>query len=389
MKPVLDGLFLVDLSSGIAGPFAAMLLAEMGMDCVKVEAREGDPARGMPGFALWNRSKRGLSLNLGNDKGREIVHRLVKRADVIIESFSPQQVRQLGLDYDTLSGLNPGLIYCAIPLFGEKGPLAEKHGDEFVVSAFAGIMAGQGGLGQPPVYVTLPLASYGAAFLTAYGAADALYVRETSGRGQKVEVSLLSGALAQQTAGFLASETIQPVALTRSMQQGGAAAYRLYECQDGLWIMLACGNQNFWNKLCIVLDRVDLAADPRFENAPWGIVDIDNILALTEIMAETFQQKPRAHWLKLLGDADVPIAPVSRREEFMEDPQVKHNRMIVDIEDPQFGRTRQMGIPITLTENPGQIKGPAPSLGQHTGEVLGELGCSSDEIGWLADSGVI
>ncbi|MEE8352835.1 MAG: CoA transferase, partial [Dehalococcoidales bacterium] len=232
MSSVLDGLSLVDLSSGIAGPYAAMLLAEMGADCIKVEPKEGDRARGLPGFAVWNRSKRGITADPSTDGGRQVIHRLAERADILVESFSPGRARHLGLDYDSLAKINPKLVYCAIPLFGEKGPLAEKAGDEYVVAAFAGIMAGQGGLGWPPSYITLPLASYGAAFLTAYGAAAALYVRETSGTGQKVEVSLLAGALGMESASFLRSDTIQPIASSRPMQQGGAPAYRLYECQD-------------------------------------------------------------------------------------------------------------------------------------------------------------
>jgi formyl-CoA transferase/CoA:oxalate CoA-transferase len=389
MAAVLEGLRLVDLSTGIGGPYAAMLLAEMGMDCVKVETREGDEARGMPGFSVWNRSKRGVTVDLGSERGREVVRGLVSRADVLIESFSPAQGARLGLDYDSARALKPDLVYCAVPLWGANGPLAEKPGDEWVVSAFAGIMAGQGGLGQPPVYVTLPLSSYGAAFLTAYGAAAALYVRETTGRGQKVEVSLLGGALGMQTAAFLASETIAPIALTRSMQQGGGPVYRLYECQDNAWMMLACGNVNFWNKLCIALDRLDLVADPRFENAPWSIADVDHILALTDIMSEIFGSQPRAHWLALLSEADVPCAPVNRREEFMEDAQVLHNRMIVDVNDAALGPTRQMGIPLDFPEHPGVIHGPAPALGEHNSEVLGELGYSDNEIRRLADAGVI
>jgi crotonobetainyl-CoA:carnitine CoA-transferase CaiB-like acyl-CoA transferase len=389
MKSVFDGLRLVDLSTGIAGPYAAMLLAEQGMDCVKMEPREGDPMRGLPGFAVWNRSKRGVALDVASQEGREAIHRLLQNADVLVESFSPGQAEALRLDYESLSAVNPRLVYCAIPPFGEKGPLREKPANEGVVAAFAGIMAGQGGLGFPPLYVTLPLASYGAALLTAYGAAAALYVREVTGLGQKVEVSLLAGAIAQQTAGFLMAETIQPVVPTRNLQQGGAAVYRLYECGDGQWMMLACGNQNFWNKLCIVLDRVDLAADPRFEGAPWSIADVDNTIALTDILAETFHQHPREHWLKLLGDADIPVAPVSRREEFMEDPQVRHNRMMIEVDDPHFGRTRQMGIPIELTENPGRVKGPAPSLGEHTRAVLAEIGYSDEEVRGLSERGVI
>ena len=388
MSSVLEGLSLVDLATGIAGPYAAMLLAEMGADCIKVEPREGDQARGLPGFAVWNRSKRGITADPATDGGREVIQRLAERADILVESFSPAQARRFGLDYDSLAQANPGLVYCAIPPFGEKGPLAEKPADEYVVSAFAGIMAGQGSIGWPPVYVTLPLASYSAAFMSAYGAAAALFVRETSGVGQKVEVSLLAGALGMQSGGFVRSETIRQFTTGQPMQQGIGPVYRLYQCQDD-WLILACGNQNFWNKLCIALDRLDLASDPRFENAPWAIPDPESVLALTEIMTATFRQQPRAHWIRLLNKADVPCAPVNRREEFMEDAQVLHNRMMVDIDDPALGATRQMGVPVTLTDNPGAIKGPAPRLGEHTSQILGELGYSEIAIQRLVEDGAV
>jgi len=388
MKPALDGLLLIDLSTGIAGPYAAMLLADMGAECVKIEPGEGDPARGLPGFLVWNRGKRGLTLNLETAESREVLHRLVEKADVVIESFSPQQAKLLGVDYESLSSLNPRLIYCAMPLFGEGGPLSEKPGNEGVVSALAGIMADQGGLGQPPVFVTLPLASYGTAFLAAYGVAAALYVREVSGTGQKVEVSLLAGALAMQAGAFVSAEALIPIASNQSIQQGMFPAYRLYPCQDE-WLFLACGNPTFWNKLCIALGREDLVADSRFAGAPWAIVEEEHRDALTTILGDTLRQKPRAYWLKLFEAADVPCAPVSRREEFMEDPQVQHNQMIVEIEDPQVGKTKQMGIPVTLVDNPGQIKGPAPWLGEHTNAVLRELGYGDERIGQLRDKGII
>jgi len=388
MKPALEGVTLIDLSTSIAGPYAAMLLAEMGVDCIKIESREGDPARGLPGFLVWNRSKRGLTLNLETAEGREILYRLVEKADAVIESFSPRQAKLLGLDYESLSGCNPRLSYCAMPLFGERGPLSEKPGNEGVVSAFAGIMAGQGGLGQPPVFVTLPLASYGAAFLAAYAISAALYVRETSGMGQKVEVSLLSGALAMQTGAFVSAEAIVPIAINRNVQQGVVPTYRLYECQDE-WIMLACGNPTFWNKLCIALGREDLVADSRFEGAPWGIAEEEHRDALTAILTDILRQKPRDYWLELFEAADIPCAPVSRREEFMEDPQVQHNQMIVTVEDSQLGKTKQMGIPITIVDSAGGIKGPAPQLGEHTQAILRELGYSDDRIGQLANKGII
>jgi len=388
MKPVLDGIALLDLSTGIAGPYAAMLMVDMGAECIKIEPREGDSARGLPGFLVWNRGKRSVALNPETDEGQEIIYQLIKKADVVIESFSPRQAKHLGLDYESLSHLNPRLIYCAVTLFGESGPLSEKPGNEGVVSALAGMMAGQGELDKPPVFVTLPFASYGAAFLTAYGTAAALYVREASGTGQKVEVSLLAGALAMQSSGFISAGTITPIASKRNTQQGAIPAYHLYECQDE-WFMLACGNATFWNKFCIALDRVDLMADPRFEGAPWSIVEEEHRNALTDILADIFRQKPRPYWLDLLAAADVPCAPVSRREEFMEDPQVLHNQMIVTVDDPQFGRTRQMGIPITLVENPTAIKRPASRLGEHTDTVLRELGYSEERIAKLKDRDII
>ncbi len=388
MDSALAGLVMVDLSTGIAGPFAAMLLTDMGADCIKVESRAGDPARGLPGFLVWNRGKKGITLNLETDQGREIVCRLVKKADIVVESFSPGQASRLGLDYESLSGINPRLIYCAVPLFGEKGPLSEKPGNEGVVAALAGVMAGQGGLGQPPVFVTLPLASYGTAFLVAYGAAAALYAREISGVGQKVEVSLLSGALTMQSSAFISAESIVPIASRRSIQQGVIPIYRIYQCQDE-WLFLACGNPTFWNKLCIALGREDLIADPRFEGAPWAMPEEEHRDALTAIMGDILRQRPRDYWLRLFEAADVPCAPVSRREEFMADPQVRHNRMMVEIDDPRVGKIKQMGIPVTLVDNPGRIKGSAPRLGEHTSAVLKELGYSDGEVNQFRSKGII
>ena len=387
MKPVLDGITLIDLSTGIAGPYAAMLMADMGAECIKIEPREGDPARDLPGFLVWNRGKRGVALNLETEEGQEIVYQLVKKADVITESFNPQQAKLLGLGYESLSRLNPRLIYCAVPPFGESGPLSEKPGNEGVVSAFAGMM---GGLLRPPRFVTIPFASYGAAFLAAYGTAAALYVRETSGTGQKVEVSLLAGAMAMQSSGLILTPTKAPVASKRKKRPGWPPpTYHLYECQDQGWFMLAVGNTNFWKKLCVALDRADLMTDPRFEGAPWSIVEDEHRLALTNIFADIFRQKPRAYWLDLFTVADIPCGPLNRREEFMEDPQVLHNEMIVTVDDPQVGETRQMGMPITLTENPTAIRRPAPQLGEHTDTVLRELGYSEERIANLKDRGII
>ena len=159
MKPVLDGVVLVDLSTGIAGPYTAMLLTDMGVECTKIEPKEGDPARSLPGFLVWNRGKRSVALNPEIEEGQEIICQLIKKADVVIESFSPGHAKLLRLDYESLSGINLRLIYCAVSLFGERGSLSEKPGNEGIVAAFSGLMRVQGGLGQPPVFISLPIAS--------------------------------------------------------------------------------------------------------------------------------------------------------------------------------------------------------------------------------------
>jgi len=330
METILEDIVIIDLSTGIAGAYASMLMAEQGAECIKVEPLEGDPARELPGFMVWNRSKKGIKLNLATEEGRNVVHKLVERADVIIESYSPGQAQQLGYDYETISATNKRIIYCAIPLLGEKGPLKEKQGNNDMVAAYCGNFASQGGLEKPPVFLKIPLPSYGAAFLAAYGISTALYVREETGMGQKVDVSLMAGGLAMEASALISSEQIIPLISDKSIQQGVMPVYRLYECQDE-WLMLACGNQTFWNKLVIAMDKVDLIADPRFEGAPWGIPEVENREALTEILAGIFRQKPRAYWLELLGNADVPCAPVNSRAEFMNDPQVLHNQMITDV----------------------------------------------------------
>jgi CoA:oxalate CoA-transferase len=375
-----SGIKLVDISTGIAGPYASMLLSEQGADCIKVELPGGDYARNLPGFAVWNRSKKGAVIDYRRPEGREALYFIIEQADILIESFTPGEAKSLKLDYPALSRKNPRLIYGAIPSFGENGPLAEKKADEGLIAAYSGLYQGQGGIEQPPVYLTLPLASYGAAMLSIVGITSALYARESIGQGQKVETSLLAGALIMQAGGILKAEKIVPVATNRNIQQGVLPVYRLHNCADNQWIMIACGNSTFWNKLVIAIDRPELLADPRFDGAPWAIPQVENIIALTDIMVDIFSQKPREEWLKILAENDIPVAPVGTREEFMENPQIRHNNMIVEITDPEKGRTEQMGIPLTLTNNPGFIKGPAPRLGEHTNTILKEYGFGKNEI---------
>jgi len=387
LASALDGVTILDLSRDMAGAYAAMLLAEQGAECIKIVSPGADGER-PPTFALFDRSKRSLTLDPETNGGQEVFRRLVARADIMVEDECGPSPRRF-MDYDALARLNPRLVYCSITPFGEKGPLKDKPGDWMLVAAFAGTFGAQGGLSQPPVFVFLPLGAYGTALLTAYGATLALFTREATGRGQRVDTSLLSGTLAMEAGGFLSAVTITPVASTRSIQQGVLPAYRLYPCKDDRWIMIACGNTTFWNKFCLAMDRTDLLSDPRFEGMPWALANVENRLALTDVIAGILKEKTLAEWLDIFVPADVPCAPVNTREEFMDDPQVQVNHMIVEVEDRHLGRMRQMGVPLTLTDYPGSIKSPAPRPGEHTAAILGELGYTPPQIDGLKREGAV
>jgi len=368
------GITILELAMGIAGPYAAMLLADQGADVIKVEPPAGDPARGLPGSHVWNRGKRSVLADIESPDGRESVRRLAEGVDVLVADFPPGRAEALGLDYETLTRDNPGLVYCHLPPFGETGPHAHRPADDALVAVVGGVAGGQPSGAGNPVFVVIPVSSYGAALLAAGAIGVALRVRETTGQGQKAVVSWLAGALAMETGSLVGVEGgfLSPLGLASLTRQpqGAAPVYRLYRAADD-WLFIACGNSTFWGKLCIALDMPELVSDPRFENAPWGITNFQDRAALYEIIAPVIAAKPRAHWLQLFEESDVPAAPVQGRADFINDPQVAHNRMRVEIDDPEVGRTVQMGIPIAFSRTPGAICGPAPRLGQHTQEVLG------------------
>jgi len=368
-----DGITILELATGIAGPYAAMLLADQGADVIKIEPPAGDPARQLPGFHVWNRGKRGVLADIESPEGCETVRRLAAAVDVLVADFPPGRAEALGLGYDSLAKDNPGLVYCHLPPFGEAGPHAHRPADDALVAAVSGVASGQPSTASNPVFVVMPVSSCGAALLAAGAIGVALRVRQRIGRGQKAVVSWVAGALAMETGSLVGVEKgfLSPlglVSLTRQ-PQGAAPVYRLYQASDD-WLFIACGNSTFWGKLCIALDMPELVSDPRFENAPWGITNLQDRQALYEIIAPIIASQPRAHWLRLFEEFDVPAAPVLSRADFINDPQVVHNGMRMEIDDPQVGRTVQMGIPIAFSRTPGAIRGPAPRLGEHTQEVL-------------------
>jgi len=277
-RPPLDGVRVVDLTSYIAGSYAGMMLSDLGARVVKVQSLDGDSFRELPGFPGWNRGKRSLAVNLKTSDGRDIVERLAAEADVLMENMRPGVVDRLGLGWERMRAINPRLIYASVTAFGSTGPYIDRPGFDPLLQAMSGMMTLQG-FGGPPQYLRIAITDYYTAALAAQAILAALFVRERSGRGQRVETSLLHGSLALQSGNvvdFLGKPTIFRVNPT----------YRLYQAGDGQWFFLACGNQSFWVKLCKVLDMNELADDPRF--ASW-LLRLDNSEALLPLLESRFR----------------------------------------------------------------------------------------------------
>ena len=359
----LAGVRVVDLTSYIAGSYAGMMLADLGASVLKVESLEGDSFRELPGFHGWNRGKRSIALNLKTSEGRAIVERLAVESDVVMENMRPGVADRLGVGEARLRALNPRLVYSSVTAFGSTGPYASRPGFDPLLQAMAGVMTLQG-FGGPPQYLRIAITDYYAAALAAQAILAALFVRERTGRGQRVETSLLNASLALQS-----GNVVEYAGKESSFRDN--PTYRLYQAGDGEWLFLACGNQSFWVKLCKALRCEPLADDPRF--ASW-MLRLDNREALLPLIEGAFRSRPRDEWLAVLAEHDIPAAPVQSLAEFLRDPAVAHHRMVREYSHPEVGPLRLMGQPLGFSETPAEDPGPSPTLGEHTDAVLRELG---------------
>ena len=378
MTGPLEGIRVVDLTSYIAGSYGAMQLADLGARVVKVESIEGDSFRELPGFYGWNRGKRSIAVNIKDPDGRTIVHRLAKDADVVMENMRPGVVERLGVDYETLRTLNPRLVYASVTAFGSDGPYRDRPCFDPLLQAMGGVMTLQG-FGGPPQYLRIAPTDYYCAALSCQMILAALFARERTGRGQRVQTSLLQAVLALQSGGVVAYPGYEVV-------YRSTPAYRLFQGSDGQWFFLAVGNQSFWVKLCKVIGREDLAQDPRFGS--W-LSRRDNADALVPLLEEAFGARPAAEWVRILSEADIPAAATQSLREFMRDPAVLHHKMIVEYEHPELGPLQLMGQPLRFSETQAPDAGPPPLLGQHTALVLREAGYSDSEIAELRRRGVV
>lgn len=370
---IFEGVRVLECAGGIAGPYAGMLLADHGADVIKVEPAEGDRYRAEPGFQTLNRGKRSVVLDLGSEEGRAAFLALVRTGDLVITDLTEAQAAAYGLDEATLRAERADVIVLATPPFGDRGPLAGRQGTPDLVHAVGGITGFQASYSGDPVALITPLASYAAGVLAAAAAAAALYRRERSGIGQRLEVSELAGALALQL-GAVTSEHVPPATEEPAPigSLGAHPAYRSYRAADGRWLFVGCGTTAHLQRLLRAVGHADVIDDPRIEAGPWGTNEPSAYALLTPLLETAFATRERDAWLEALRDAGVPAAPVLSREEFLSADYVEEHGRRAVVEHPELGRVEMMGVPLVLEAAPGEVRGRAPLLGEHTAEVLAE-----------------
>ncbi len=388
MTGALDGTVAIDASGHVAGPYAGSLLGDLGCEVIKVELPgKGDPARGRdsyaPVFRVLNRNKKSLTLNLREPEARDILHRLLESADVLIESFRPGTRKALGLDYGELRQRNPGLIHCSVTAFGQSGPYESRAGFESIGQAVSGMLSLLTDPGDPKMG-GFSITAHATGVFAAYGILAALAARTRTGAGQFVDASLLQASM-----GFIESHFAEFLnggdAVTPKNFQRGRLFCLVAEDGRPLLVHLATHRRS-WEALTRVVERPDLIDDPRFADHEDRVAHHDELM---EILREAFAHAPRAAWLERLGREDLSHAPIYAAEEVFEDPQVRHLGLPREIRHPERGSTRLIGSSVNLSATPPRFVRPAPLVGENTDELLERLGYDGEAIRGLRERGVI
>ncbi|MCH6567299.1 MAG: CoA transferase [Nitrospinae bacterium] len=394
MEGALSGIRVLDCTRVLAGPYATMVLADLGADVVKVEeptrgdeAREVGPFIGRPSayFISLNRGKKSLTLNLKEPDGRQLFIELAAKADVVVENFRPGTMEQLGLGYETLRERNPRLIYAACSGFGQTGPLAGRAAYDIVIQGMGGVMSITGTPGGEPVRVGVSIGDITAAFFTVIGILAALQARERTGEGQLVDVGMLDSQVAILENAIIRFTTTGEVPKPLGTRHPSIAPFEAFPAKDG-HVIFAVGTAH-WGAFCRALGRAELVNEERFAT---NALRAENVEELRALIAEVSPEKTVAEWIAVMEDSGVPCGPINTIEEVASHIQVAAREMLVEVEHEGIGTVRMAGCPVKLSATPGGIQGPAPALGEHSETVLAEwLGMSSEEVSALRKSGVV
>ena len=385
----LGGLRVLDLTRALAGPYCTMMLGDYGADVIKIELPgTGDDTRGWAPpfigdqsayFLTINRNKRSMTLNLRHEEGKRIFMQIAKNADVVVENFTPGVVDRLGIPYEAVKQVNPGIVYCSVSGFGQTGPYQGKSAYDQVMQGMGGIMSLTGEPGGSPTKMGIALTDIGAGMMAAYGIMAALLHREKSpsNEGQYIDVSMLDLQVAWLTymGGYYFATGNNP-------NKVGAAhptlvPYQAFMCQDGKYINIAVGSERLWQRFCTAMDREDLHQHPDYAQNGDRVRNRD---VLVPLLQEALLKKPVAAWVKQLEGGGVPCGPINELSDVFADPQVLHRDMLQEVEHPTLGKLKQTGIPIKFSETKGSITRHPPLLGEHTGEILLELGYTAGDV---------
>ena len=392
----LAGIKVLEVGVAMAGPFCGMTLGDYGADVIKIERiGEGDESRTWlndpyPGkfssyFAAANRNKRSLALDLKHPDGVAILKKLAARTDVMIDNFRVGALEKLGLGYDALAAANPRLVYCSISGFGPNGPRAHERANDVFMQAYSGLMSITGEEGRGPVKAGISVADITAGMFGVIGVLLAIEARHRTGRGQRVDTSLLEGQiamLAQFLTGYFASGRI-PVRRGTSSQLG--ATYQAFQATDD-WVVVAAFTQRMWQGVCRAVERTEWTDDPRFESKEKRSANREILIPM---LAARFATRRVDEWIERLSAEGVPCSSVNSIDKVVLDEQVRAREMIVEVEHAVAGKIRMAGLPVKLSRNPGAVRRPPPLLGEHSVEILREMGMGAGDIEALFRQGVI
>jgi crotonobetainyl-CoA:carnitine CoA-transferase CaiB-like acyl-CoA transferase len=396
LQPMLSGVRVVDLAHMLAGGYGSMLLGDLGAEMIKIEPLEiGDRTRllgppfveGESGYFLGiNRNKKSVALDLRTEDGRQVLYDLVRVSDVVFDNFRPGVMEEMGCGYEAFKEINPRIIYCALSGFGETGPYQDRPAFDLAVQALSGAMSITGEPGRPPVRMGVPMGDLGGSLFCALAISAALYAREKTGLGRKIEIALMDCLIALLT--YVGQYYLLDGQVPGPMGSAHVSVvpYQAFPTQD-IYIVVAVFVEKFWQALCRVLGAEELADDPRFADNDGRR---DHREELIPILEDIFRTRPGEEWLRLLTEAGVPSGPINTLDRVFADPQVAARNMVVEINHPKVGSFRSIGNPIKTLPMPEGPFEPPPMHGQHTQKVLREvLGYSSERVRELIEKGVI